>query len=288
MIEVATSPANLADWKPKEQPFYLELYGETSPLVDEAFAEVVPAGGTDPKATADAPVYEYWWTLGHPGAPEEHRHWIEDDSDKRPWQEVADPAARVYLYFPILSGWRANEIVATLKYLSPVPEQHDWLKTVAQDFHAVQPLVGGAASIAGLVPGAATASKWLDTISKLQISSLPQSGDLKWSVGKVTFGSEKGVMQGVMWTIPRAVFQRLGGRLTGSLAVSFVPARSQVSDENVGGSKSAGYSPEDILAHAVVYGAHDQKWWTPSGEEPGRHFVHLKLSPQPPNSQSGS
>jgi len=43
--------ANLAEWKPKEQPFYLELYGETSPLVDEAYAEVVPAGGTDSRAT---------------------------------------------------------------------------------------------------------------------------------------------------------------------------------------------------------------------------------------------
>ena len=46
---------NLAEWKPMEQPFYLELYGETSPLVDEAYAKVVPDGVTDPKATADAP-----------------------------------------------------------------------------------------------------------------------------------------------------------------------------------------------------------------------------------------
>jgi len=29
-------------------------------------------------------------------------------------------------------------------------------------------------------------------------------------------------MHGVMWTIPRAVFQRLGGRLTDSLAVRFI------------------------------------------------------------------
>jgi len=43
--------ANLAEWKPKKQPFYLELHGETSALVDEAYAEVVPAGGTDPRAT---------------------------------------------------------------------------------------------------------------------------------------------------------------------------------------------------------------------------------------------
>lgn len=282
MIEVVTSPANLADWKPKEQPFYLELYGETSPLVDEAYAEIVPAGGTGPKTTADAPVYEYWWTLGHPGAPEEHHHWLEDDSDKRPWQELADPAARVYLYFPIFSGWRANDIAATLKYLSPVPEQHDWLKTAAQDFQAVQPFVSDASAIAGLVPGAATASKWLKTIAKLQISSLPQSGDLKWSVGKVTFGSEKGVMQGVMWTIPRAVFQRLGSRLTGSLAVSFIPARIQGSEEDASEAGTVLYSSADVLAYAVVYGADNQKWLTPSDGEQGRQFVHLKLSPHPP------
>ena len=32
-----------------------------------------------------------------------------------------------------------------------------------------------------------------------------------------------GTREGIMWTIPRSVFEHLGGRLTGSLVVSFTP-----------------------------------------------------------------
>ncbi len=283
MIEVVSSPSDLSKWRPEEQPFYFELYGEANPLVDEAHAEVIPSGGTDPKNVADAPVYEYWWTIGHPGAPEEHRHWFDEKQERRPWQEVADPAVRVYVYFPVSAGWRVNEIVATLKYLSPVPEQSTWLETASRDFQAVQPLLANASSVAELVPGAGTASKWLSTIAKLQISSLPQTGDLKWSVGKVTFGSEYGVMQGIMWTIPRSVFQRLGGRLTGSVAVSFIPARIQGNED---GAKD-GYEPAEILAHAVVYSADEKKWWCPP-EGDGRGFVKLKVSPKSPRPLSST
>lgn len=286
MIEVVSSLADPEKWDVKEQPFYLEVYGETSPTVDEAYAEVVPAGSDDQKRTADAPVYEYWWTLGHPGAPEHHRHWLEPEiSDRRPWQEVADPAARVYLYFPVSAGWRAVEVTATLKYLSPVPEQHDWFRTAVQDFQAVQPIAGGLSSAAGLVPGGAEASKWLDVVAKLQVSSLPQSGNLKWSVEKVTFGSPNGVMQGVVWTIPRAVFQRLGGRLTGSLAVSFISAHHQDSESDEGKAR-ASYGQGNVLAHAVVYGADNKHWWSPVGDGEGRGFIHLSLSPRSPNNDN--
>jgi hypothetical protein len=33
-------------------------------------------------------------------------------------------------------------------------------------------------------------------------------------------------MQGVVWAIPKEMFEYLGGRLTGSLAVSFIPTAS--------------------------------------------------------------
>src|SRR5579875_2858709 len=95
-----------ATWKPDDQPFYLEVYGETSPLVDEALAEVVPANGSDPKSTADAPVYEYWWTLGHPGTAAEHHHWYQPKPGVTPaWLDLQETAARVYLYFPASAGW---------------------------------------------------------------------------------------------------------------------------------------------------------------------------------------
>ena len=259
----------------EQEPFYLELLGETSPFVDESFAEVVPAGQSAVQRTSDAPVYEYWWNLGHPGQPKRKRvaFWRGTRGDV-PWEKLADPAAHIYVYFPISSGWRVNEFAATLKYLSPVPEQHRGLQSASKDFQAIQPLVGDAASLAGLLPGAGVASKWLGAMANLRLSSLPQDEELNWSVGKVTFGSQRGLMQGVMWTIPRSVFLRLGGRLSGSLAVSFLSARFQAakgSDECEGAH---------VIAHAVVYEASGKEWWLPSSGELGRRFIELEVTPQ--------
>ena len=49
MIETTSWPADLTDWAPAENPFYLELFGETSPVLDTALAEVLPAGAADPR-----------------------------------------------------------------------------------------------------------------------------------------------------------------------------------------------------------------------------------------------
>lgn len=47
-----------------------------------------------------------------------------------------------------------------------------------------------------------------------------------WYAEKVTVppAARHGVMQGVVWAIPREMFELLGGRLTGSLALSFIPS----------------------------------------------------------------
>jgi len=71
-IEVASHPEDLTTWEPEATPFYLEVFGETSPQIDPSYAEVIPAHtSTDatPTQATDAPVYEYWWTIGHPGLP---------------------------------------------------------------------------------------------------------------------------------------------------------------------------------------------------------------------------
>lgn len=44
MIEVASHPADLRNWNPRESLYYLEVFGETQPLVDVNYAEVQPAG----------------------------------------------------------------------------------------------------------------------------------------------------------------------------------------------------------------------------------------------------
>jgi len=286
VIETSSWPPDLASWQPEEQPFYLEFYGETSPLLDESYAEVVLPDGTDPTTVRDAPVYEYWWTLGHPGTAEEHHHWYEPDGKaKVPWQDVADPAARVYLYFPISAGWRVKEIVATLKYLVPAPQQRSWFEQARKDLAAVQPVLGGAGELGGFVPGGATASKWLEAVSKLQVSSVPQAGEMDWSVGKVTFGGRHGVMQGVMWTLPQSVFQRLGGRLTGSLALSFIPATRQAASPDPSAPDPSAPDPSapgtaKALAHAVVYGQGGKQYWIPGDPPDGRGFVELSIFPR--------
>lgn len=69
-IESASHPEDLSQWDGKdEDPFYFEVFGETSPVLDVAYAEVIPPGSVDGGAqtTQTTPVYEYWWTIGHPG-----------------------------------------------------------------------------------------------------------------------------------------------------------------------------------------------------------------------------
>jgi hypothetical protein len=281
MIEVVSYPPDLATWNQAEHPFYLEVYGETEPLLDMTFAEVLPPAGDAATTAGSTPIYEYWWTLGHAGnAPEHHHLWPERHDDQPIWKELDDPAARVYLYFPIHAGWRIKELVATVKYLSPVHDQQSWSQAASEDWAKFQPVLEGAGSLAatlGPVPGIGTvvagAAPILSALAKLKLGSVPQGvKGFDWSAGKVTFGSKEqhGVMQGVMWTLPKAMFELLGGRLTGSLAVSFIPSRPQSS------VAAREWTPQaaPLLGHAVVYVDHGKKWVPGSSA-----FVELSLSP---------
>lgn len=71
MIEVKSWPPDLVAWsqQPKDErsPFYLEFFGETEPALDQSFAEVVPAKKGTTGQEQIAPVYGYWWTIGHGG-----------------------------------------------------------------------------------------------------------------------------------------------------------------------------------------------------------------------------
>jgi hypothetical protein len=288
VIEVTSWPSDLAQWKPNEDFFYLEVYGETSPVLDTALAEVIPAGKGDPETSSPAPVYEYWWTLGHPGAPPHREQWAGtmgpgqtvDRGAEPPWENLRDDvAARVYLYFPVSAGWRVREIVATVKYLTPVHQQQAWWNQVGQELKLLQPLVGDAGSIAGLVPGGATASKWLTTVSKLQVGSVPQSKDFPWSVEKVTYGGNgEDVMQGVAWSLPASLLHAQGGRLTGSLAVSVMPAARQVTGS---GGDAPAPEPAPIKAHAGVYLKNGTEIWLPGRD--ARTFIDLLVTPQMPS-----
>jgi hypothetical protein len=289
-IESASYPADLSQWDGESgDPFYFEVFGETSPVLDIGYAEVIPPGAVEGSAqtTQPMPVYEYWWTIGHPGHRPEHggmlKH-IQGPDDM--WARLPDPAARVYVYFPMGGGWRVKELAATVKYMSPVAHEQSFWEKAAQDWQVVQPLADDAsklASAAGPAAGAAASGsvKLLGAMAQLKLSSVPPVKGFEWSAGKVAFGNKDhgGVAQGVMWTLPASMFRELGGRLTGSLAVSLIPDRRQAPD-----TVSAAIpppEPQDLLAHAVVYSpeGHEHDHWAPDD----RSFVHLRLAPRLPD-----
>lgn len=268
MIEVSTSPTDLSTWNPDQQPFYLEVYGETTPLIDMNYAEVQSPDSDSAKATADIPIYQYWWTIGHSVDPK-HVNEL--------WSQLDDVAARVYLYFPLYYGWRIKELVATVNYLTPVHQQVDWWNKIADGWKNISPLVSDASSLAQLVPNPAFAgaASILSTIAKLQINSVPQVDGYDWSVGKVTSSTHLGVMQGVMWTLPKKMFTEMGSRLTGSLALSFIPSLRQ--QKGTVFNATPNFQPGPILAHAVVYGP-QAEIWAPSSV---RDFIELQIAPSP-------
>jgi hypothetical protein len=281
VITVASFPADLGQWNQNENPYYLEVFGEAQPVLDMAHAEVIPVGGSAAASASATPIYEYWWTIGHGGSKPQHRHLFENRQKVDLWHRLEDIAARVYLYFPISGGWRTQELAASAKYLSPVEHQSDWTEKAAANWQRMQPMLAGAgqaASALGVVPGigtvAAGAAPVLSAMAKLQVGAVPQGvKGFDWYVEKVTVPASPGrhgVMQGVVWAIPKEMFEHLGGRLTGSLALSFLP------------SAAVGQAPWQartlpMLAHAAVY-ADGETCWVPAQNQ----FVELPLSPQTP------
>jgi hypothetical protein len=289
-IESSSWPSNLAEWTATEEhPFYLELVGETSPAVDTTFAEVVPAGKADSDATtlAATPIYEYWWTIGHAGHSRDRRHFPlslfggHEDLWDRLDKHDAD-AGSVYFYFELGHGWRVKEFAATLKYLSPLEKQQSMWNTLATDWTTIQPFVSEAGSLATAINpivagGTKTAAGVLNALAKLKLSSVPQSDDIPWSVAKVAFVSKSyGANQGVLWRLPHSVFSLLGGRITGSLAVSFIPAQSQGATPADPKAQLV-LTPGVLRAHAAVR-TPDHAYWAPSDEA----FVELKVAPSAP------
>jgi hypothetical protein len=286
VITVASFPADLGRWDQDEHPYYLEVFGEAEPVLDMAHAEVIPAGSSTAASASSTPVYEYWWTIGHGGSKPEHRHLFENRQKLDLWHRLEDIAARVYLYFPISGGWRVQELATSAKYLSPVAHQSDWTEKAAADWQRMQPILAGAGQAAtalGVVPGvgavAAGAAPILSAMSKLQVGTVPQSvKGFDWYVEKVTVPAAEshGVMQGVVWAIPKEMFELLGGRLTGSLALSFVPTAAV-------GQSPWEAQPLPMLAHAAVY-ADGEESWVPAKNR----FIELPLSPQTPGTAAGA
>ena len=283
MIEVATAPPDLRSWDFNEQPFYLEIYGDTAPVLASRFAEVQPAGPEDgsPQTATSTPIYQYWWTLGRSADQAQY---------DQIWSKMQDEVAgRVYFFFPLDGGWRIKELVATVNYLHPLRERTDWWNKFADDWKNIfAPTIADASSLAGLVPNPAFAgaSTLLGTIAKLQVNSVPQVADFQWSVGKTTATHpEYGVLQGVTWALPKRMFTDLGSRLTGSVALSFIPSYRQREDPRKWDVPPPQPEVRPLLAHAVMYRPHGSQGdiWVP-GE---MSFISLQIRPHDPPGPDG-
>jgi len=299
VIEVVSWPEDLSEWDPQQDPYYLELGGETSPILDAGYAgrESEGQGQSQPNGI----IYEYWWTISHPGFRPQSPHWYDlftgGGDGYTMWTHLREVeknvAARVYLFFPRNGNWRIKEITAAVTYLTPMREHEPLLDQAAADWSRIQPYVSGVSQLAGAAAGTAVggpvggavaggavgrAVDMLGTLAKVQLTSVPQTGNLAWAVGKMTTKSEYGVMQGVAWTLPKAVFELLGGRITGTLSLSVIPAAIQQQGQ------VATQVPEPqklpVLAHSVVYATKqdgsEEVCWQPASNR----FLKLQVQPR--------
>lgn len=277
MIEVASAPAPMSAWDPEGSSFYLEVSGETSPVLAPAYGAVQAPHDDDDQSRAA--IYEYWWSLGHPGDGGESEHWRRHlRQGRRPaWERLDSPAARVYLYFPTDNGWRAKEVATSVKYLAPAREEATLLEKASSDFKKVQPALADAGEMASklnavpAVGGAASAAaSILTAVARVKLGSVPQVDGYQWTVAKVATASRTGFAQGVMWTLPAKMFSELGSRITGSVAVSLIPAGRQ--GQSV--STEPDIRPADLMASAVI--CHDGR----TTSVPKADFVRLRIAPR--------
>lgn len=183
-LKVVSWPEPLKAWQPTDpqQYFYFELIGETSPALDETQGELAATHQADPGGVTGTRVYEYHWTIGRLGVWQ-HRpttpHGLarrsqgdEAFADRAPevapsrgaeefWGKLKDPAAHVYVYFPLAESWRVSELGATVNYLTPMPDDETFLDKTAKDIQALQPIVGAMGQLANVAaPGAGAVISW--------------------------------------------------------------------------------------------------------------------------------
>lgn len=266
MIEVDSCyPSDWNSWNSSSSQPYLELYGETQPVLCTNLTEMLPASATsdDLKMDAVLPIYEYFWTIGI----SEHLY----DQFAQHVENVVDEGvdvlthhhtgAEVTLYFPLAGGWRVEEVVATIKYVRPLPHQDNLVKKVADYWDTVAPIVGKIADITGKlnIPGVSIGANLLSMLTKVPITSLPPVDGLSWSIKRVTGYIESEIMDGVRWTLPKKLFYILGYRVTGSIAVYFHPTQHRPHHQNQQQEAVSGDQPKiqtkPILAQAVVSNA---------------------------------
>jgi len=267
-VEVVSSPGP-CEWDPKQDYFYFELLGETSPVLDTSQGELAAGTGKPADGTVSTHVFEYAWTIGHLGVSQRRlraHHGarrrkegaqafsrIPPSESRTFWDNLRDLAAEIYIYFPQTGGWRVSELGATVKYLTPLPEEETFVDKAAKDAELMQPVVSAVGQLANVAaPGAGSvvsgSAHIVGALAQMKLNSVPQTQGFPWSAAKTACVWKKETMTGVAWSLPKSMFEELGGRITGTLAVIFVPAREQnpdaASSESVGSASSHVTSPE--------------------------------------------
>ena len=301
-VEAVSFPEDLKGWDPEQQPFYFELLGETTPVLDATQGELAAVSGTAGSGSGTR-IFEYVWTIGHPGVsqhrPSTHRvghgaaQAFEETETRTPefWHRLKDPAAEVHVYFPQAGNWRVSELGATVKYLSPLPEEESFLDKVAKDAQLMQPVATAVGQLANVAaPGVGSvvsgSARVVAALAQMKMNSVPQTAGFPWSVTKTVrrirtkqTGRDEEPMAGVAWSLPKSMFEELGGRISGSVAVVFVPVRTQIAAST---QKEPGQpEPRHVVAHAVVRTEREPVW------APGRdRYIELRLAPTAPEQGS--
>ncbi|HLX57357.1 MAG TPA: hypothetical protein VKR83_10055 [Ktedonobacteraceae bacterium] len=294
MIEVDSCyPSNWSTWNSSSLQPYLELHGEAQPFIFTNFVETLPADSTnnDPQMSVAAPVYEYFWTIGISEYlyerfaaifPQHGENIVNKEINKFRNHDL-ETGAEVTLYFPLTGGWRVESIVASIKYVRPLPHQEDFGQKVAQYWDTVAPVVSKVADLTEQlnIPGVSAGATLINTLTKAPITSLPPVDGLSWSIKRVTGYVDSQIMDGVHWTLPKKLFYILGTRLTGSIAVYFHPAQGQQKQqEDISNNPSTltVLQPGSIVAQAVVHD--DGKQYTHIEEEQ-KKYIALDVRPAP-------
>jgi hypothetical protein len=170
--------------------------------------------------------------------------------------------AHVTLSFPRNKGFWVHEIAASVKLLSPPPL--DFAEKVDADVKALQPfigLAGGAVAAVGTVAGpvVSAAGHVLDAVAKAKVNDVPSTKEFPWSVQQFSTANS----DVVVWNLPENMFTLCGDRITGSIAVVFLPT-----------TPSAPPTAFDISGEASF----DPK----SSDLPAKALGSLKLSLSPP------
>jgi hypothetical protein len=231
------------------RPFAFVLGGETEPVLDDdSTASATASASQGPSSKAAAAdrallLYEYWWTIANSDLPSTSGEWSARHHKEghriplTPRTTAGSPngddrlgfagyTAQMEIYFPTEQGWRVRDRAAAVKYLAPLPS--DFREEVAKDWQDLTPILEtasqvatAASSVAG--PAAAETAKTLSALAQVKCNSVPQA-TLPWSVTSIAEVGPDGLYNGVIWTLSETLLERLGGRVTGSVVVSVIPA----------------------------------------------------------------